>query len=70
MFWWKYKENGKVSDIDDDSKPEEVGGGGGGGDTLWYNPFTYEWYQMVWLLNPYGLNFYSLIPSDLNGVSV
>ena len=45
-------------------------GGGGGGDTLWFNPFSYEWYQMVWLLNPYGLNFYSLIPSDLNGVSV
>ena len=70
MFWWKYKENRKVSDIDDDSKPEEVGGGGGGGDTLWYNPFTYKWYQMVWLLNPYALNFYSLIPSDLNGISV
>ena len=68
MFWWKYKEKRKVSKIDDDSKPEEVGGGGGGGwevGTLLYSPFTYEWYQMVWLLNPFGLKFYSLIPSDL-----
>ena len=41
------------------------GGGGWGGGTLLYSPFTYEGYQMVWLLNPFGLKFYSLIPSDL-----
>ena len=41
-------------------------GGGGGGELYDITLLlTRDTKIMVWLLNPYGLNFYSLIPSDL-----